>query len=57
MAYNHHIYKPKICGIRMQYFMAYNHHIYIDYFMYLGGPKSVVQCPKDMETNSTKKEI
>ena len=32
MAYNHHIYKPKICGlelfIRMQYFMAYNHHIY-----------------------------
>ena len=32
MAYNHHIYKAKICGlelfIRMQYFMAYNHHIY-----------------------------
>ena len=32
MAYNHHIYKPKICGlelfIRMQYFMAYNHFIY-----------------------------
>ena len=32
MAYNHLIYKPKICGlelfIRMQYFMTYNYHIY-----------------------------
>ena len=27
------------------------------FFMYFGGPKSVVQCPKDMETHSTKKEI
>ena len=28
-----------------------------DLFMYFGGPKSVVHCPQDMETHSTKKEI